>query len=319
MRKTPQQQPTRDEASEKSSAEKLKDVFALLGLLRRRAVLAVRFRYGLLQLRAQATLLPLRGSRFWRRMERVRKVVQGFGRRFRLSWGLALCAVVMAATVLLSALVHGAPELRGLEGTPLPAESLLMLDPNRKDETMLTPGNLYDRPVAAVQTGTQSLLLRARLEETLLTIRRDENGLVVVPMPTRDPGENYSPRTVTEEAALHLLAEAGLCPKDATWAAAKAMQLPQSRLPATAQDAKILVFEKKTVENPIDSSIDLASLLPEDWDQFGVNKTTYTHMGFYDCGGGQYQPLYVVVEEPPKGSAEDPVITKISYQFYAWD
>lgn len=299
---------------------KNKNLFALLGLMCRRGLLAVRFRVGLLRLKAHAALLPLRSSRLGLRVLRTKKALEGWGNHFRLSWGLALCAIAAVSAVLLSALVYGAPELRGLNGTALPAESLLILDPDRSVETKLTPGYLYDRPVAAVQTGTQPMLLRVRLEESLLTIRRDNKGLVVEPLPTLNPGDTYTPRFVTQETALRLLAEGGFCKKGVPWAQAVKAKLPAERLPKTgAPKAKLLVFEKKTVENPIDASIDLSSLLPEDLEALGVNKVTYSYMGFYDRGGGKYQPLYIASADPAKGSDATPTLAKISYQYYAWD
>ena len=292
---------------------------ASFGAFYRRSVSVVHFRLGMLRLQAQAALVPLQGSRFWLRATRVRRTLEEWSGKIKLSWGLAFCAVVTAAAVVLSILVQGVPELRGLDGAHLPAEGLVMLDPMRRDEAILRPGFLYDRPIAAVQTGEQPLVLRARLEETLLTIRRDDKGLVVAPLASLVPGENYTPRTVPRETALRMLAEGEYCDKDAAWADAIKQKLPAERLPETvASYAKLLVFEKKTVENPIDSSIDLSSLLPEDLEAMGVNKASYSHIGFYDCGGGAYQPLYLAVEDS-QSSEIPPVITRISYQYYAWD
>ncbi|MDR2525635.1 MAG: hypothetical protein LBC83_05565 [Oscillospiraceae bacterium] len=292
---------------------------ALPALLFRWLRLRICFRCGLLRLRLKAVLSSLRGSRAGRRFARLRRTIRKGARQFRPAWGLTLCALVTIAAIVFTALVHGAPELRGLSGVPLPGENLLLLDPFKKDETTLVAGRLYDRPIAAVQIGAQPLLLRVRVDEILLRIREDDAGLAVVPMPTRSPGENYSPRTLDQTATLRLLTEGGYCAKDADWAAARQNALPAKRLPPedSGNSGKLLVFEKRTVENPVDITIDISSLLPEDLEDLGINKVIYSHIGFYDLGGGLYQPLFIAVEK----SANDapPKITKLSFQFYAWD
>lgn len=292
---------------------------ASLGTLCRRGVSSLRFRLGMLRLKAQAALVPLRGSRLWRELTRAGRTLADLAGKIKLGWGLAVCAVVTAAALVLSMLVQGVPALRGLDGAHLPAENLVLLDPMRRDEAMLAPGFLYDRPIAAAQTGAQPLVLRARLEETLLAIRKDGKGLVVAPVASLAPGENYTPRTVTRETALRMLVDGGYCAKDASWAQAARQKLPAKRLPESAASYEnLLIFEKKTVENPFDSSIDLSSLLPEDLAAMGLNKATYSHIGFYDLGEGVYQPLFLTVEDS-QSVEQPPVITKISYQYYVWD
>ncbi|MDR2753757.1 MAG: hypothetical protein LBB50_05565, partial [Oscillospiraceae bacterium] len=81
--------------------------------------------------------------------------------------GLSICALTVVAAMVLSVMSQGAPRLRGLGGVALPLEDVILLDPNQKDLTNLSPGYLYNRPVAVMQTGRNQVLVRARVEETL--------------------------------------------------------------------------------------------------------------------------------------------------------
>ncbi|MCL2106567.1 MAG: hypothetical protein FWH26_05870 [Oscillospiraceae bacterium] len=236
--------------------------------------------------------------------------------------GLSACALVCGASILLSILVHGVPVLRDLSGALPKADGVFVVDPNKKDETMLDSGSLYDRPMAVAQTGAETVLLRARLEETMLTLRRDENGAVVVPMPSREPEENLVPRLISQPELRGLLTDGGFCSDRDDWDAMMEKRLPAKRLPGGKDDdGRILVFEKvNTVKGRSDIPMpDLSALLPDDVEALGLSRTTYSYLGFYLLseteGEARYQPLQLTVNE----SAEPPKIEKILYQFFQWD
>jgi len=215
-----------------------------------------------------------------------------------------------------------------LDGRLPSPDGVIVLDPDRRDETRLAPGYLYDRPVAALQTGTAPVLLRMRLEETLLAASHDGNGRVVVTKPTREPGMHWSPRTIPQEAALAQLKSGGYCKAGDSWEDALKLKLPARRLPEGDNDGgRILVFEKKTIIADPDSPIpdlDISVLRPEDIEEYDLGKVIYTYTGFYYIseGGTQaYQPLHIGVDSaaPRRPTQRPPGITWISYDFYQWD
>ena len=237
---------------------------------------------------------------------------------------LVLCLAVAVSAVVVSALAQGAPVLRTLDGSPPGADEVVILDPYRRDETMLAPGTLYERPVAAVQTGAAPILLRMRLEETLLTAARDGEGRAVETRPLRAPGENDEPRTVSQEEAFRRLTGAGI--KADSWEDALKQKLPARRLPNGDNDGgRILVFEKKTVIADADADIPgLAMLPPEVIEQYDLGSVFYTYIGFYyiyEGGAHSYQPLHIAVDDPaPRRAAErPPAITELAGEFYPWE
>jgi len=239
---------------------------------------------------------------------------------------LVLCFAAAVSAVVVSILAQGAPMLRTLDGRLPGPDELVILDPARRDETMLSPGYLYDRPVAAVQTGSESVLLRVRLEETLLTASRNGGGRVVTAKPTRDPGENYEPYTISQEEALRQLINSGVFKAGTGWEEALRQKLPARRLPEGDNDGgRLLVFEKKTVIADPDTDIpDISVLPPEIIEQYDLGNVYYAYVGFYyisDGGGHAYQPLHIAVDDPAprRPTHRPPAIVGLTYDFYQWD
>ena len=289
---------------------------------------------GTIQLRLELTRLRL--SSWWtgRRLRRLQtKANRGLGtgiekklRRWPYVAILLLCFAAAVSAVVVSALAQGAPMLRTLDGRLPSLDEVAILDPDRRDETELSPGYLYDRPVAAVQTGSEPVLLRARLEETLFTAARDGSGRVVVSRPTRGPGENFEPCTVSQDDALRQLVNAGMCKDGTSWEDMLKQKLPARRLPGGDNDGgRLLIFEKKTVIADPDADIpDLSVLPPEVIEQYDLGSVYYAYMGFYyinDGGGHAYQPLRITVDDPAprRPTQRPPAIVDIAYDFYQWD
>ncbi|MDR2687345.1 MAG: hypothetical protein LBB75_06295 [Oscillospiraceae bacterium] len=278
-------------------------------------------------------LARLRLSTWWagKRVRSLRSKAEGEGKRWPpRRWPyvavLTLCFAAAVSAVVVSILAQGAPMLRTIDGRLPSLDELVILDPDRRDETKLSPGYLYDRPVAAVQTGSAPVLLRARLEETLLTASRDANGRVVEAKPTRAPGENYEPYTIPQDEALRQLADGGVCKPNASWEDALKQKLPARRLPGGDNDGgRLLIFEKKTVIADPDADIpDLSVLPPEVLEQYDLGNVYYAYMGFYyinEGGAHTYQPLHITVDDPaPRRPAQrPPSITGLAYDFYRWD
>jgi len=239
---------------------------------------------------------------------------------------LAACLAIATTAAVVTVLSRGAPALRTLDGRIPSMDEVVILDPDRRDETKLAPGYLYDRPIAAVQTGAEPVLLRMRLEETMLTASRDDNGRVVAVKPEREPGGNWSPRTITRDAALQLLVSGGFCKPGADWEDALDAKLPARRLPGGDNDGgRLLIFENKAIIADPDSPIpDISILLPEDIEQYGLGMAVYAYTGFcYISEGGTagYQPLHIAVDSiaPRKPTQKPPTITGISYELYQWE
>jgi len=270
-------------------------------------------------------------ARRLRRLQRKADKAQGIRkpqRRWPYVAVLVACLAVATTGTVVTIMAQGTPMLRTLDGRLLSVDEVVVLDPDRRDETKLAPGYLYDRPVAAVHTGAGPVLLRMRLEETLLTASRDGNGRVVAIKPLRESGENWSPRTISQEAALQLLKTGGFCKTSDSWEDALNAKLPARRLPGGDNDGgRLLVFENKTIiadpDSPIPDEL-VGVLLPEDIEQYGLGMAVYTYTGFFyinDAGRVSYQPLHIAVDStaPRKPTQRPPNITGISYDFYQWD
>jgi hypothetical protein len=184
--------------------------------------------------------------------------------------------------------------------------------------------------VAAVQTGTEPVLLRLRLEYALLTIARDDKGLIVAALPSKTPGENDIARLVPQDAVLQMLENYGFCKKKAAWLDVLNSKLPARRLPGSNNEGgRLLIFEKKTVTatpNPSLSlpDMDLSHLRPEDLEKYNLNKTSYSYMGFYQAEGDAepplYQPLRLTLSESGNGKTpKPPTIQSISYEYFQWE
>ena len=279
----------------------------------------LRLWWGIARLRLSAAAATLRPRAILRRAGPARQLV--WLRGFSLFLGLSACAVTATAAVTFSILSQGAPQLLHLSGRVPRADEIVILDPNRRDEFRLSPGTLYDRPIAAIQTGSGQVLLRVRVEETLLTVRRDERGLVVVSRASKEPGENFIPRRVTQAAALRLLADNGFCKRGDTWDAALKLKLPARRLPGGSNDGgRLLVFEKKTVTVRQDADLpDVSVMLPEDLEAMGFSKTTWSYLGFYVLSGDEYQPVHLTLDEPGGDNPGPPLLRGVYYEFFQWD
>ncbi len=274
-------------------------------------------------------ILRLRISTFFagRRIRSLRSKEQSniIPRRWPFVGCLLLCLGAVVSAIVLSVLANTQPQLHNLDGSFASVDKVVILDPNSKDETMLSAGYLYDRPIAVVQTGTDPVLLRIRLEETLLTAAHDENGRVVSVKPMIDPGENWEPRMIEQDAALEILRKNGYCKATDTWDDALELKLPEARMPGGNDGGRLMVFEKKTVIADPDSPIpDISVMRPEDIEAYDLGKTSYDYIGFYyiNVGGKQYyQPLHIAVDDdaPRNPTQSPPNITNISYEFYQWD
>jgi len=291
-------------------------------ILKKRFLLA----WSTVRLRFKSAVVSLRMGRFFRK-QGVRR--RAYMRGVTLWVTLSLCVFVSVGAIALSILAEREPKLLSLGGTLPRVDEVMIVDPNRRDEFQLSPGVLYDRPVAAIQTGTEALLLRARIESTLLAVDRDEKGLVVVALPTNEPGEDYIPRTVSQESALQILVNNGFCKKNASWDEVFNTRLGSRRFPnGENEGGRLVVFEKKTVTVNQDSDIaipDLEALLPEDIEELNLSKTTYSYIGFYtmtdytDTGEiTLYQPLRLSLQNAPKQD-QPPTITTIHYEYFQWD
>ncbi|MDR0530597.1 MAG: hypothetical protein LBG83_00820 [Oscillospiraceae bacterium] len=281
--------------------------------------------WNILKLRWNAAAASVRLRGFSRRNGTLRR---GGLRGFSLLLGLTLCAMASAGAITLSVTARHELRLLELDGSLPKTQDVILLDPYQRDENLLSPGRLYERPVAAVLAGAEPALLRMRLECTLLTVARDENGLIVISLPEREPGENYIPRTISEDAVLQMLLSKGFCKRDIKWADLLGQRLPAKRLPGGSNDGgRLLVFEKKTVTeepNPNLQRPDVDVLLPEDVETFNVSRVTYSYMGFYvidgDDGQQRYQPVHLTLSSTQNQTKpKPPAIQGLSYEFFQWD
>ena len=283
---------------------------------------AIALRLGIARLRLRSWLAG-------RRLRALQDKLEGKPRPLR-RWvyvvSLAVCFAAAVAAAVVSIMAQGVPQLRTLDDRLPSIDEVFILDPDRRDETKLSPGYLYDRAIAAVQSGSAPVLLRMRLEETLLTASHDGEGRVACVKPVKEPGVDFSPRTVPQEEALRQLAAGGFCKPADSWETALKLKLPARRLPGGNNDGgRLLVFEKKTLVADPDSPIpDISAMLPEDVEALGLGKAVYTYTGFYyinEAGTAGYQPLRITVEDtaPRKASQKPPDITGIAYEFYEWE
>lgn len=247
-------------------------------------------------------------------------------RRWPYVAGLIFCFSAAVSAIVVSALAQGMPVLHQLDGSLPSVDDVVILDPNRRDETLLAQGYLYDRPVAAMQTGFEPVLLRMRLEETLLApALKDDGSRIIVEKFTANPGDNWEPHTISQDEALQLMQDGGFCKTADSWEKALESKLPARRLPNGFNDGgRLLIFESKAVIADPDSPIpDISVLLPEHIEAYNLGKAVYSYMGFYyinDNGTARYQPLHITVDStaPRAVSASPPELTDISYEFYEW-
>ena len=236
-------------------------------------------------------------------------------------FALGACAVVAVSAGMLSYLYNDLPSLLDLDGSPFLGEELILLDPHRSDETVLAHGTLYDRPIAAVHTGAEPVLLRLRLEETMLSLRRDGNDLIVVAKTNSEPDEDDVPRTIPQQAALQLLAANDYIGKNTAWDEALEHRLPARRLPGGSNDGgRVLIFEKRSMLIDPDLALPDLDLLPEDLESMGIaSQASYEYMGFYYIPGADGTPLYQPLRVTADDSHSPPAITRVAYEYFEWD
>ena len=217
------------------------------------------------------------------------------------------CAVPVVAAGVFSYFALGLPQLNHLDGSPFRGDEIILLDPERSDETLLYPGAEYSRPIAVVHTGAEEILLRVRLEEVLLEL---QEGILARVQRFDDD----VPHTITQQEALDALRGDEFVPDDASWERALETRLPASRLPNQFNDGgRILVFERRTVtlnEDNADDLPDLSLLLPEDIERMNLGTVEVAFMGFFYVNDA-YQPLRI------EATGEN--ITRILYEFEHWD
>ena len=240
-------------------------------------------------------------------------------------FSLGACAVAVVVAGVLSVLYNDAPQLLDLNGDPFRGDELILLDPYRRDENALIPGASYDRPIAVVHAGAEDILLRIRLEETMMGLRRDgEHQPMVTAIAYGEARDFDIPRTVSQQHALQLLIDNEFFERGTTWYEALEARLPARRLPGETNDGgRIMVFERRTLTPNDDPDMpDLSGLLPEDIERLGLFTASYDFMGFYflpseDGGPPLYQPLRLTPEQNP-GEFRSPNITHLLFEYYEW-
>lgn len=239
-------------------------------------------------------------------------------------FALGACAAAVVIAGVLSYFINGLPELKNLDGSLIISHEAILLDLHHRNEVLLAAGEQYVRPIAVAQQGAEHILLRVRLEETLLSLRRNHDGeLVVVTRTYDDPRRDTDlPRTITQQQALNSLIEAGFFPHGTSWDAVLEARVPSRRLPDGTNDGgRILVLEKRTTV--IDSSLglpDLSYLHPDDLYELGIGITDYEFMGFLLIPaqeGFVYQPLHLYIDESEPDRA--PSIAALSFEYYEWE
>jgi len=239
-------------------------------------------------------------------------------------FALGVCAATIVAVGVLSFLAYGLPGLRDLDGNYLASTGVVMIDLHRREEVLLAEDEQHARPIAVVQTGTEQILLRVRLEETLLSRRRDHEGeLVVVTRAYDDPRREIDiARTVTQQQALQMLIDSEFSPRGTSWDDVLEARVPSRRLPGgTNEGGRVLVIEKRTTV--LDPELDrpgLAYLHPDDLYELGVGITEYEFKGFFLIPteeGFLYQPLHLTIDDSEPGRA--PSIAQLSFEYYEWE
>jgi len=257
--------------------------------------------------------------------QRPRRQMTAKQRGLLFFFALGACAVAVVVSGVLSILYNDNPQLLDLNGNPFRGDELILLDPYRREENALMPGASHDRPIAVVHTGAEQILLRIRLEETLLGLRRNaDDELMVTAMAYGNAREFDIPRTVTQQYALQLLIDNDFFDNRTGWYEALEARLPARRLPGGTNDGgRLIVFERRTlIPNEDPNMPDLSGLLPEDLERMGLYTASYDFMGFYfipdeDGGPPLYQPLQVIPEDDPS-AFRSPDITQLLLEYYEW-
>jgi hypothetical protein len=169
------------------------------------------------------------------------------------------------------------------------------------------------------------VLLRVRVEETVLARRHCDEGELLTTMRQHDglPSDIHTPHTVTQQQAQRMLVEAGFITGGAAWAHILDARLPAARLPGGSDNGgRLLVWELITMDyDALDPDLpDLSALRPQDLYALGLGITQHEFMGFYlrpqDDGSLLYQPIEIVTQQNPYAI---PTITQILYEYIVWD
>ncbi|MCL2195252.1 MAG: hypothetical protein FWB76_04805 [Oscillospiraceae bacterium] len=248
-------------------------------------------------------------------------------------FALGLCAAAVVTAGVASYLIHvhelvandlNPFELRDAQGHLLTAQELILLDPYHRNEITLLPGETAARPIALVNTSTQPVLLRLRVEETALQRRRNIDGSFITIMRQHNqPSDVHTPHTLTRQQAQRMLTDADFAPANATWEQLVGTRVPAARLPGGSDSGgRLLVWERITMDyDALDPDLpDLSALRPEDLYALGLGITQHDFMGFYQRpqadGSILYQPLQVVTQQNENAA---PIITQLRYEYIIWD
>lgn len=245
-------------------------------------------------------------------------------------FALGTCAAMAIAAGIASYVVHVHQleplefELLDAQGNPIIAQELIVLDPYHHSETTLLPGETMPRPIALVNTHTQPVLLRLRVEETALVRRRCDQGELLTTMRQQNlPSDLHTPHTVTQQQAQRMLVEAGFTTGGTAWTHILDARLPAARLPNQSDNGgRLLVWELISIDDDaLDPELpDLSALRPEDLYALGLGITQHEFMGFYlhpqDDGSLLYQPLEIVTQQ---NAYAIPTISQILYEYVVWD
>jgi len=245
-------------------------------------------------------------------------------------FALGLCAAIVVAVALFSwgLIAYETDEFRvfpllDAQGNPFTAQEVIRLDLHHRDEITLRPGESAQRPIALVHTGDRPVLLRVRVEETVLARRRNADGeLITTARAQGQASQTHTPHTVTRQQAQAMLVEAGFAAPNATWEQILAERVPEQRLPnGDNAGGRLLVLEHIQVDHDaLDPDLpDLTALRPEDFYALGLGVTLHEFMGFYllpqEGGGTRYQPLVITTQANPNAA---PIIQQILFEYVEW-
>jgi len=247
-------------------------------------------------------------------------------------FALGACAVAVVAAGIISYLLqaHEADnfrifELLDAQGNPFIPQELILLDPYHRSEITLRPGETAQRPIAWVNTGDRPMLVRVRVEETVLARRRNIDGELITTARARNqPSDTHTPHTITREQAHAMLVQAEFVSPNTTWEQIMASRVSAQRLPGGDNaGGRLLVLEQIHIDHDaLDPTLpDLSALRPEDLYALGLGITLHEFMGFYLLPQGDgdflFQPL-VLRTQDNRDQNTAPTIAQILYEYVQW-
>ncbi|MCL2446295.1 MAG: hypothetical protein FWD06_05970 [Oscillospiraceae bacterium] len=244
-------------------------------------------------------------------------------------FALGICAAAVVAAGITSYLVHvheldDAFQLLDAQGNPLVAQELILLDPYHRNEITLLPGETAQRPIALVNTDVLPVLLRVRVEETMLARRRNDEGELVTAMRQHNqPSDVHTPHTVTQQQLQQILVSTDFIALNTAWARTLDARVPAERLPdGNDNGGRLLVWERISIDyDALDPDLpDLSALRPEDLYALGLGITQHEFMGVYqrpqEDGSILYQPLQIITQQNERAV---PTITQILFEYVQWE